>query len=111
MLGDLLNHLHRDSQQTIMHRSFRQTHHSKLFCIGMGLIFPVCLIYREITEILFKEILMKKEEEEEEFTLTRGWIVAFMTQPCPGGWCDSAGGELKRLHFRQAQSSLGLLHA
>lgn len=30
----------------------------------MGLIFPVCLIYTPVTETLFKEILMKKEEEE-----------------------------------------------
>lgn len=30
----------------------------------MGLIFPVCLIYTPVTETLFNEILMKKEEEE-----------------------------------------------
>lgn len=47
-----------------MHWSFRQTDHSKLFFIRMGLIFPVCLIYTLVTETLFKEILMKKKEEE-----------------------------------------------
>lgn len=47
-----------------MHRSFRQTDHSKLFFIRMGLIFPVCLIYIPVTRTLFREILMKKEEEE-----------------------------------------------
>lgn len=48
----------------------------------MRLIFPVCLIYIPVTEILFREILMQKEKAE--FTVSEGWIVAFMTPASPG---------------------------